>query len=317
MDLADILKRRPVILAPMAGITDKSFRLICRRLGADLVYTEMVSSWGLHYRNAATADMLDFSGEDRLVAQIFGADPAVMAEGALMLQEKGAGAVDINAGCPVPKVVKTGAGADLLRNPELLNRIVHSVVQAVKVPVTVKIRTGWNAASINAVEIALAAQDGGAAAIAVHGRTCRQMYGGRADWDVIARVVAALDIPVIGNGDITGPEDAARRFLESGCAGVMIGRASLGNPWIFGRIAAFIREGRLISEPSWAEKTAVAREHLYDVLQRRGKARGIREMRKHLAWYFKGVPGAARLREEINAMSNKEDAERIFREEVR
>ncbi len=251
------------------------------------------------------------------MAQIFGADPAVMAEGALMLQERGAGAVDINAGCPVPKVVKTGAGSELMRDPELLNRIVHSVVQAVELPVTVKIRTGWNASSINAVEVALAARDGGAAAIAVHGRTCRQMYGGRADWDVIARVVDALDIPVIGNGDIAGPEDAARRLFESGCAGVMLGRAALGNPWIFGRIVSFIREGRLAAEPSREEKLAVSREHLYDVLQRRGEARGIREMRKHLAWYFKGMPGAARLREKINTMSSKEDAERIFREGLR
>ncbi|MDD3928152.1 MAG: tRNA dihydrouridine synthase DusB, partial [bacterium] len=254
----------------------------------------------------------DFSGEDRLVAQIFGAEPAVVAEGALMLQERGAGAVDINAGCPVPKVVKTGAGSELMRNPELLNRIVCSVVQAVKVPVTVKIRTGWNSASINAVEVALAARDGGAAAVAVHGRTCRQMYGGQADWDVIAEVTAALDIPVIGNGDIAGPEEAARRLDESGCAGVMIGRACLGNPWIFGRIAAFIRDGRLIPEPSMEEKLSVAREHLIDVLQRRGELRGIREMRKHLAWYFKGLPGAARLREEINAMSGRSDAEGIF-----
>ncbi len=253
----------------------------------------------------------------RQVAQIIGADPAVMAEGALMLQERGAGAVDINAGCPVPKVVKTGAGSELMRDPELLNRIVHSVVQAVELPVTVKIRTGWNASSINAVEVALAARDGGAAAIAVHGRTCRQMYGGRADWDVIARVVDALDIPVIGNGDIAGPEDAARRLFESGCAGVMLGRAALGNPWIFGRIVSFIREGRLAAEPSREEKLAVSREHLYDVLQRRGEARGIREMRKHLAWYFKGMPGAARLREKINTMSSKEDAERIFREGLR
>ena len=305
----------PVALAPMAGVTNHAFRIICRRFGAGVVYTDMISSYGLHYRNPKTFRMFDWLPDERPVAvQIFGADPEKMASGAKAIAEAGADIVDINLGCPVPKVTKTGAGAALMNDLDTARRIMEAVVRAVDVPVTIKTRKGPNESLVTAVELSRMAQDAGVAAVAIHGRTAAQGYSGTADWSVIRQAKEAVGIPIIGNGDVKSPEDAKRMLDETGCDGVMIGRASLGNPWIFQRTAHYLQTGELLPEPTLQERIEVAREHLRGMVELLGEEMGTREMRGQIPWYIKGMPGASVLRRRLTESESLEEMERALGE---
>lgn len=304
----------PVVLAPMAGVTNHAFRLICRRLGAGLVWTEMISSYGIKYRNPRTLSMFDWTPEERPVAvQLFGADPRAMANAAKVIEESGADIVDINVGCPVPKVRRTGAGAALCENLESAREVMESVVRAVKIPVTIKTRKGLNDRITTAVEVARIAEDAGVSAIAIHGRTAEQGYSGAADWGIIAEVKESVRIPVIGNGDVKSPDDARRMLDQTGCDAVMIGRASLGNPWIFRRTAHFLATGELLAGPTNAERVEVALEHLRMMIELCGEDRGIREMRGQVAWYVRGMPGAAGMRRTLSQATVSAEMEDVLR----
>ncbi len=287
----------PVILAPMAGVCDLPFRILAKSMGCALVVAEMVSDKGLIYKNKHTYEMLTIDETERPVSlQIFGSDPVCMAQAARIVEQAGADIIDINMGCPTPKIVKNGEGAALMTRPDLAYRIIAAVVENVRVPVTVKIRKGWDESSVNAPVIARLAEQAGASAIAVHGRTREQFYSGVADLDIIKEVKSRVTIPVIGNGDICTPEDACRMMAVTGCDGVMIGRAAQGNPWIFAQINHFLDTGKKMPPPTTAEKVTILKRHLALVVQFKGEYLAIREMRKHAAWYTKGLPGAAELR---------------------
>ncbi|MHB0913596.1 MAG: tRNA dihydrouridine synthase DusB [Armatimonadota bacterium] len=303
----------PVVLAPLAGITNHAFRLICRRLGAGAVWTEMISGCGIHYRNAKTFSMFDWTGEERpVVVQIFGSDPTIMAEAAKAVEEAGASVVDINLGCPVPKVRKTGAGSALIEDYETAARVISAVARAVSVPVTVKTRKGPNDRVTTAVDVARIAEDSGASAVSVHGRTVAQGYSGSADWGIIGEVKAAVGIPVIGNGDVKSPEDAKRMLDTTGCDAVMIGRGALGNPWIFRRTEHYLSTGELLPEPSQAERLEMAREHLHLAVELHGEDRGVREMRGQIPWYLKGMPGVAQKRRLLSEAATLAEMEGIL-----
>jgi len=305
----------PVVLAPMAGITNHAFRLICRRFDAGLVWTDMISSYGIMHRNPKTLSMFDWTPDERPVAvQIFGADPKAMALAAKTIEDAGADIVDINLGCPVPKVRRTGAGSALMDCLDGARRVMESVVRAVGIPVTVKTRKGPNPGLSTAVEIARIAEDVGVSAVAIHGRTADQGYTGVADWGIIGEVKRAVGIPVIGNGDVRSPEDARRMFAETGCDAVMIGRAALGNPWIFRRTAHYLATGELLPGPSAAERIEIAREHLRMAVELFGEDKGVREMRGQIAWYAKGMPGAADLRRIVSGATSVEEMERALAE---
>lgn len=308
----------PVVLAPMAGITDGAFRPICRELGAGLVFSELVSAQALVRENRRSWEMTRaFPGERPLALQLFGADPRVMARAARALMERPdhPEILDINMGCPVPKVTRSGEGAALMKDPDLAGRVVRAVAEAVHPhPVTVKIRAGWDQGSINAPQLARVLEESGAAAITVHGRTRCQLYRGEASWEVIARVKSAVSIPVIGNGDVTGPRSALDMIRLTGVDGVMIGRGALGNPWIFRQVrSAFLGES-LPLPPSAQEIRRVMIRHLKALISLKGEDRGVREMRKHAAWYVKGQPGARRWRGELfRASTEAEMADLIAR----
>lgn len=304
-----------VFLAPMAGVTDKAFRIICRDFGCGLVYTEMVSSRGLHYGSERTGLMLDIDEREAPAAvQIFGSEPEIMARTAESISENPRVAIiDINMGCPAPKIVKNCDGSALMREPKLAESIIKSTVLKSKKPVTVKIRKGWDENSVNAVEFARMIEASGASAVAVHGRTRSQMYEGKADWDIIARVKEAVRIPVIGNGDVVTPEDAKKLFEQTGCDAIMVGRGALGNPWAFKRINEYLERGRLIPEPTVEERIKVALKHLDMALEFKGQ-RGVIEMRKQLAWYLKGAPNASTIRDMINRMQDAGDIKKLLME---
>ena len=296
-----------VILGPMAGVTDLPFRLLCREQGAGLVCMEMVGAKAVFYGNRNTKELLQVNPGERPVSlQLFGSDPEVLSDIAARLEEGPYDLFDLNMGCPVPKVVKNGEGSALMKDPKLVERILSSMVRALKKPVTVKIRKGFNDESVNAVEIARIAEGCGAAAVAVHGRTREQYYSGKADWEIIRQVKEAVSIPVIGNGDVDSPEAAKRMLAETGCDGVMVARGAKGNPWIFKRITEYLETGRIPPKPSREEVKAMMLRHGEMMVEFKGEAAAMREMRKHVACYTAGWPHSAALRNDINAVETME-----------
>lgn len=296
-----------VILAPMAGVTDLPFRVLCREQGAGCVVTEMVSAKAILYNNKNTRELLQIDPAERPAAvQLFGSEPDIMAEIAARLEEGPYDYIDVNMGCPVPKIVNNGEGSALMKNPERAKEVLTAMVKAVKKPVTVKFRKGFNDLSVNAVEFAKMAESCGVAAVAVHGRTREQYYSGKADWDIIRQVKEAVRIPVIGNGDIFTPEDAGRMLKETGCDGIMVARGAKGNPWLFGRINHYLDTGEVLPGPSMAEIKAMILRHGRMLVQFKGEGVAMREMRGHMAWYTKGMPHSATLRNEINQVETLE-----------
>ncbi len=295
------------VLAPMAGVSDVVCRVLSRRMGAAMVTTEMVSSRGLHYRNEKTAELLKMVEEERPVAlQLFGNDPAIMAEAAQMAEAAGADAIDINMGCPMHKVVKNGDGSALMKDLPRAAAVIEKTVSAVKVPVTVKMRLGWSRETMNATELARVAEAAGAAALTVHGRTREDFYSGAADWEEIARVVASVSIPVFGNGDVTDGPSAVKMMKETGCAGVAVGRAAWGNPWVFREINTYLETGEMLSPPSREERLAMAAAHLHALVLEKGEYIAVREMRAHASRYLHGLAHATSLRREIMKAETEE-----------
>ena len=305
----------PYILAPMAGVTDLPFRLLCREQGAGLLCMEMVSAKAIQYNNKNTKALLEIHPEERPVSlQLFGSDPDVISEIAKQIEELPFAILDINMGCPVPKIVRNGEGSALMKNPKLVHEIVSKTAKAIQKPVTVKIRKGFDDTCINAVEIAKIIEDAGAAAVAVHGRTREQYYSGKADWDIIRQVKEAVSIPVIGNGDVVSGESALAMRKETGCDGVMIGRGSQGNPWIFSELLEYEKTGIMPERPDREEIKNMILRHARLQLEYKGEYLGIREMRKHVAWYTTGMPNSAKLRNEINAVESYEQLEQLLTE---
>lgn len=305
MQIGNLSLTNNLFLAPMAGVTDRAFRITAKPFGPALMYTEMVSGKGLHYHNKRTGDLLAVSPEEEPVAtQIFGHEPEIMASIAEQALANGAVMLDINMGCPAPKIVNNGDGSALMKNPPLAGEIIRAVSDTVSVPVTVKFRMGWNSQHINAVEFAKIAEFNGAAAITIHGRTREAFYSGKADWDIIRQVKEAVSIPVIGNGDITDALSAKRMLETTGCDGLMVGRAAQGNPWIFREILHYLTSGKLLPPPTLKERVTVALSHLDLLVTLKGEHRGIQEGRKHMSWYFRGLKGGARLRDRINKISS-------------
>ncbi|WP_371376650.1 tRNA dihydrouridine synthase DusB [Sporomusa aerivorans] len=309
MRIGKLALANPVILAPMAGVTDLPFRLLAKEMGCGLVYSEMVSDKGLIYDNVHTKKMLAIDERERPVAlQIFGSEPESMGKAAKIVASAGADIIDINMGCPTPKIVKNGEGSALMRKPDLACRIIAAVVEAAgDVPVTVKFRKGWDDNSINAVQIARLAEQAGAAAVSVHGRTREQFYSGQADWSIIREVKQAVNIPVTGNGDVRSPQEAKRLLTETGCDGIMIGRGSQGNPWIFRQVVHYLSTGEMLPPPTLGERIDMLLKHLDMLVTHKGEYIAIREMRSHAAWYTKGLHSSAELRLKFNQASNKED----------
>ncbi len=303
----------PSVLAPMAGVTDLAFRLLAKEMGCGLVVSEMVSAKGLLYENCRTKELIRIDPRERPTAiQLFGSVPDELAESARRVAASGADIIDFNMGCPTHKIVRNGEGSALLRFPELAEKILKAMVAAVDIPVTVKIRAGWDENSINAVEIAKRAEQAGVSAIAVHGRTREQFYGGNADWEIIRQVKRAVTIPVIGNGDVRTVHDAERLLLETGCDGVMVGRAACGNIWIFRQIAEYLKEKNIPPPPSFAERGTTMLRHLDMLTELKGEHIAIREMRRHAVCYVKGFPRSAELRTRFNQALKREDFRQIL-----
>ncbi len=302
----------PVALAPMAGVTDLPFRILCREQGCGLMCTEMVSAKALLYKNRNTKPLLETKPEERPVAvQLFGSDPDIMSEMALMLEEGPYDIIDVNMGCPVPKIVNNGEGSALMKNPKLAGEILSAMTRKLKKPVTVKFRKGFNDESVNAVEFAKMAEQSGAAAVAVHGRTREQFYSGKADWDIIRQVKEAVRIPVIGNGDIFTPQDAGRMMEETGCDGVMVARGAKGNPWIFRRIDHYLKTGEVLPKPKPEEVKQMILRHAALLAEFKGEYTAMREMRKHVSWYTAGYPHSAALRNDINLVETMEELQEL------
>lgn len=304
-----------ILLAPMAGVTDLPFRLLCREQGVGLVCMEMISAKAILYKNKNTESLLTIHPQEGPVSlQLFGSDPKILSEMAKRIEERPFAILDINMGCPVPKVVGNGEGSALMKQPKLVEEIVTAVVKAVRKPVTVKIRKGFNDTCVNAVEIARIAEGCGAAAVMIHGRTREQYYAGEADWEIIADVKDKLSIPVIGNGDVTDGVSAAAILQQTGCDGVMVGRAARGNPWIFRQIAAYLQNGTVLARPEKDEIRETILRHAGLQLEYKGEYTGIREMRKHVSWYTAGMPDSARLRRSVNMVESFAQLEELVRE---
>lgn len=307
MQIGEIKLAAPLALAPMAGITDLPFRLICRRLGCGMTVSEMVSAKGLLYKNVKTTEMLRIDDGERPTAiQLFGSVPEELAEAARMVEASGADMIDFNMGCPVPKIVNNGEGSALMKQPQLAHDILAAMVKAVTIPVTVKFRAGWDDSSRNAVEIAKAVEAAGVSAVAVHGRTRQQFYEGKADWGIIAEVKQAVKVPVFGNGDIFTVEDGLRMLAETGVDGLMIGRGADGNPWIFRELAAVLRGEERPAAPSLQERLAQAAEHLDMLIDYKGEHISVKEMRRHISAYLKGLPHAAEFRGRFHKVDTRE-----------
>ena len=313
LKIGNVLLENRYILGPMAGVTDLPFRLLCKEQGAGLLCMEMVSAKAILYNNKNTESLLAIHPEELPVSlQLFGSDPKIVSEMAKRIEERPFAFLDINMGCPVPKVVRNGEGSALMKNPKLVYELVHAVVKAIQKPVTVKIRKGFDDAHVNAVEIAKIVEEAGASAVAVHGRTREQYYTGRADWEIIRKVKEAVQIPVIGNGDVTSGERAVQMQKETGCDGIMIARGAQGNPWVFSELLQYEETGTLPPRPSVEEIRRTMLRHARLQITYKGEYLGIREMRKHVSWYTKGLHGAARLREEINRVESYEELEEIL-----
>lgn len=315
LKIGNVALSNPYILAPMAGVTDLPFRLLCKEQGAGLLCMEMVSAKAILYKNKNTEELLTIDPRENPVSlQLFGSDPDIMSEIAKQIEERPFDILDINMGCPVPKVVNNGDGSALMKNPILAGQIIEKTARAIKKPVTVKIRKGFDDNSINAVEMAHIAQESGAAAIAVHGRTREQYYSGKADWDIIRQVKEAVSIPVIGNGDIKTAEDVIAMEQQTGCDGFMIARGAEGNPWIFRQILHYFETGEKLAKPSFAEVTEMLLRHAKMQLEFKGEYTGIREIRKHAAWYTAGYRNSSKLRGRINEVESFEDLQSLFEE---
>ncbi len=311
MKIGDLQFTNIAFLAPMAGIADKAFRELCTQFGAAYTVTEMVSSKGLTMGDKKSGELLTIGSERPCGAQIFGDDPEIMAQAAVKCLKYAPNVLDINMGCPAPKVAMNGGGASLMKNPQLAYEITKAVVGAVDIPVTVKIRKGWDDENINAVEMALLAQKAGASAVAVHGRTRQQMYSGTVDYQIISDVKKALDIPVIANGDVTDEQSAAIMLEKTNADALMIGRGALGNPWVFAKINAYLSECRVLPEPSTIEKMNVMLKHIQKIIDYKGEYTAMREARHHAAYYTKGMRGGARLRAEISKYEHFEQLQEL------
>lgn len=315
LQIGNVTLENNLILAPMAGVSDLPFRLLCREQGAGLVCMEMVSAKAILYKNRNTEELLNIDPKEHPVSlQLFGSDPDIISEIAKQIEERPFDILDLNMGCPVPKVVNNGDGSALMKNPRLAGEIIEKTARAIKKPLTVKIRKGFDDAHVNAVELAHIAQESGAAAVAVHGRTREQYYAGHADWDIIRQVKEAVSIPVIGNGDIRTPEDVAAMAEQTGCDGYMIARGAEGNPWIFRQILHYFETGEHLARPDFSEVTEMLLRHAKMQIDCKGDYTGIREIRKHAAWYTAGYPHGARLRVAINQVENYEQLETLLME---
>lgn len=317
LKIGNVILENNLVLAPMAGVTDLPFRVLCKEQGAGLICMEMVSAKGIYYNNRNTEILLTTAKEERPVSlQLFGSDPQIMSEMAKKIEERPFDILDINMGCPVPKVVNNGEGSALMKNPKLVWEIVSRIVKAIQKPVTVKIRKGFDDEHVNAVEIAKIVEEAGASAIAVHGRTREQYYSGKADWDIIRQVKEAVSIPVIGNGDILTAQDALAMKQQTNCDGFMIGRGAQGNPWIFRQILHSLETGEELPKPSMEEVTDMLLHHAKAQIAFKGEVVGMREMRKHAAWYTSGYKNSAKLRGKINEVETYEELEALFRNVV-
>lgn len=311
--IGNVRIEHPFALAPMAGVTDLPYRILCKEQGAGLMCTEMVSAKGLYYGNRKSAPLMATDPKEAPAAiQIFGSDPEIMGQMAAKVDDGQFQLIDINMGCPVPKIVNNGDGSALMKNPKLAGQIIKAVSDAVSVPVTVKIRKGFDDDHVNAPELAQIAEENGAAAVAVHGRTREQYYSGKADWEIIRKVKEAVKIPVIGNGDIACPEDVVRMRKETGCDGFMIGRRAKGNPWIFKEMVHYFETGEVPERPSLKEVVDMMLRHGQMMIEFKGEYIGVREMRKHVAWYTFGFPGAAKLREKVNHTKTYQELEELL-----
>lgn len=315
MLIGNIKTETNIFLAPMAGISDMAFRLICKEFGCGLVYTEMISAKGLHYKNDNTYKLMKIHQDEKPIAmQIFGNSPEIMAESAVQMKEAGADIIDINMGCPTPKIVNNGDGCALMKDVDLAGKIIESVVKAVTIPVTIKIRKGWDDESINAVDLAQIAEEKGAKAVTIHGRTRQQFYSGKADWDIIKKVKNAINIPVIGNGDIFVPETAKKIFKDTNCDGIMVGRGAHGNPWIFKRISTYLSTGEMLPKPTIEERINMVIRHMNKMIELKGEYNGIKEMRKHIIWYLKGLPNVNKIKRQIFSLDDKAEITKLLKD---
>jgi tRNA-dihydrouridine synthase B len=315
LTIGNVSLANPVILAPMAGVSDLPFRLLCHEQGAGMVCSEMISAKAILYHNKNTEELMQIHPDEGPVSlQLFGSDPDIVSEMAKRIEERPFAVMDLNMGCPVPKVVNNGEGSALMKNPLLAGKIIEKTAKAIQKPLTVKIRKGFDDAHVNAVEMAKIAQESGAAAVAVHGRTREQYYSGTADWDIIAQVKQAVKIPVIGNGDVVDAASALRLFEQTGCDGYMIARGAEGNPWIFRQILHYFETGEHLARPDFSEVTEMLLRHAKMQIDCKGDYTGIREIRKHAAWYTAGYRNSSKLRGRINEVENYEQLEALFRE---
>lgn len=317
LKIGGVTLKNNVILAPMAGVTDLPYRVLCSRQGAGLVCMEMVSAKAVLYKNKNTKELLMVDpGEHPVSLQLFGSDPQILSSIAGELEEGPFDIFDLNMGCPVPKIVKNQEGSALMKNPKLAEEILTAMVKTIKKPVTVKIRKGFDDSRVNAVEIAKIAEGCGVSAITVHGRTREQYYSGKADWDIIRQVKEAVSIPVIGNGDVFSPEDAMGLIKKTGCDGIMVARGSRGNPWIFREITEYLETGKKPGRPSKKEVKEMILLHGQMMMEFKGEMAGMREMRKHVAWYTAGYPNSAALRKDINTVSSMEELAALIEERL-